>query len=152
MRTRSFTGRHMLATMLAFFGTIIAVNMTMATLAARSFGGTVVDNSYVATRNYNRWLAEARAQQALGWEHTVALDGERRVVVAVRRGETPLAGADITAVAHHPVGWVEDVAVVFAEVAPGRFRSRAPLPAGRWQLHLSIRRGADELRAIEELS
>jgi len=152
MSMRRFTGRHMLATMLAFFGTIIAVNVTMATLAARSFGGTVVDNSYVATRNYNRWLAEARAQEALGWEREVALDVERRILVTLRRGEAALAGAGLTGVARHPVGREDDVAFAFAEIAPGRFRSLAPLPAGRWQLHLSIRRGGDELRAIEELS
>lgn len=152
MRTRGFTGRHMLATMLAFFGTIIAVNMTMATLATRSFGGTVVDNSYVATRNYNRWLEEAREQEALGWRSAVALDAERRITVTLHQDEAALAGARLTAVARHPVGRADDVAIAFAEIAPGRFRSLGPLPAGRWQLHLSIRRGGDEMRAIEELS
>ena len=57
--TRQFTGRHMLAILIAFFGTVIAVNMVMAVLATRTFGGLVVENSYVATRQFNGWLEQA---------------------------------------------------------------------------------------------
>ncbi len=67
MTTKRFTGRHMAAIMFAFFGVVIAVNVTMATFATRTFGGTVVDNSYVASQKYNGWLAEARRQERLGW-------------------------------------------------------------------------------------
>ena len=40
-----FTGYHMLAIMVAFFGVVIAVNLTMATFASRSWTGLVVENS-----------------------------------------------------------------------------------------------------------
>ena len=63
--TRRFTGWHMTAIMFAFFGVVVSVNMLMATLATRTFGGTVVENSYVASQSFNRWLAEARAQDRL---------------------------------------------------------------------------------------
>ncbi|MFP5454579.1 MAG: FixH family protein, partial [Alphaproteobacteria bacterium] len=53
---RGFTGRHMAASMVGFFTVVIAVNVTMATVASHSFGGTVVDNSYVASQRFNRWL------------------------------------------------------------------------------------------------
>ena len=53
MLRRGFTGRHMLAAMLGFFGVVIAVNVVMATLAAKTFSGTVVDNSYVASQQRN---------------------------------------------------------------------------------------------------
>ena len=49
-----FTGRHMLAIMLAFFGVIIAVNLVMATLASKSWTGLVVKNTYVASQQFNR--------------------------------------------------------------------------------------------------
>ena len=66
-RRGEFTGRHMLAIMLAFFGVVIAVNLTMAVMASRSWTGMVVDNSYVASQAFNTRLAERRAQKALGW-------------------------------------------------------------------------------------
>ncbi|TGV41583.1 cytochrome oxidase, partial [bacterium M00.F.Ca.ET.168.01.1.1] len=40
-KPREFTGRHMLVIILAFFGVVIAVNLTMATLASTSWTGLV---------------------------------------------------------------------------------------------------------------
>ena len=66
VRSGEFTGRHMLAAMLAFFGVIIAVNITMAVFAQTSWTGFVVRNSYVASQEFNGKVAAARAQAALG--------------------------------------------------------------------------------------
>lgn len=151
--TRRFTGWHMFAILIAFFGVVIAVNLVMATFATRTFGGTVVDNSYVASQEYNRWLAAARAQQEMGWTHRVALDPARRVTVSASAVTgAPLEGATVMAVARHPLGRTADVPIRFDMVTPGTFRAATPLPAGRWLVHLTIRRGADEARLIETLS
>ena len=58
-----FTGRHMLAVVFAFFGTIITVNLVMAFLATGTFPGLVVKNSYIASQHYNERLAETRAHE-----------------------------------------------------------------------------------------
>ena len=68
--TRPFTGRHMFATLVVFFGIVIAVNFTMASYATTTFGGLVVENSYVASQKFNRWLDEAAAEGAV-WHETV---------------------------------------------------------------------------------
>lgn len=149
---RGFTGRHMLATMLGFFGVVIAVNVTMAVLATRTFGGTVVDNSYVASQRFNRWLAEGRAQERLGWEARLGLDERRHVRVALSDRIGALGGVEVDAVARHPLGRQGDVALHFRPAGRGLFLSDGPLPAGRWQVHLEVRRGADGLRTIETLS
>lgn len=151
MKSR-FTGRHMLAIMLAFFGVVVAVNMLMATLASRTFGGTVVDNSYVASQKFNGWLAEGRAQDRLGWTARLSLNGTRRIEVAVREGEATLAGAQLHAVARHPLGRAPDIALDFRPVGQGGYLSRTALPAGRWTLHLEIRHAGREKRLIETLS
>lgn len=61
------TGRHVFLILLAFFGLIIAVNVTMATLAAGTWPGLVVANSYVESQRFNTRVAEAREQLALGY-------------------------------------------------------------------------------------
>ncbi|TJV88129.1 MAG: cytochrome oxidase, partial [Mesorhizobium sp.] len=66
-KNREFTGRHMLLIILSFFGVIVGVNLTMATLASTSWTGLVVENSYVASQQFNRKAEEGRAQAALGW-------------------------------------------------------------------------------------
>lgn len=152
MMSRRFTGRHMLAIMIAFFAVVVGVNFTMATLAAETFGGTVVDNSYVAGQRYNAWLAAARAQERLGWRTALDLDGQRRVTVALRDRAGPLAGAEIEAVARHPLGRAPDVVLAFRAGPTGLYLSERPLPAGRWLVHLHVRRGGGDLRLTETLS
>ena len=62
-----FTGTHMVIIMVAFFGVIITVNLTMAMLASRSWTGLVVKNSYVESQKFNSTLQNSRAQAALNW-------------------------------------------------------------------------------------
>lgn len=148
---RPFTGRHMAAIICGFFGVVIAVNLLMATLATRTFGGTVVDNSYVASQKFNGWLAEARAQQALGWQETVRLDAARRVRVGMSVAQRPLTGARLEGYARHPLGRAADVPLAFIPRGPGQFVSAAPLPEGRWILHIAVTRGPDRADLIADL-
>jgi nitrogen fixation protein FixH len=143
----AFTGRMFLGIMVAFFGVVMAVNIAMARLASGTFGGTVVDNSYVASQKYNGWLAKARAQDQLGWATPVSLDGARRVVITV-----PGAAFAATGTAHHPLGRADDVPLAFAADAQGRLVSTTPLPAGRWQVRLDVRSGRDVKRLLEVLA
>ena len=143
---KPFTGRHMTAILIAFFAVVIAVNMLMATLATRTFGGVVVQNSYVASQKYNEWLAKAREQEKLGWVIAPKLDEQRRVTVALG-----VTGAIVTGFARHPLGREADVPLRFLAVLGG-VRAERPLPEGRWAVHLLVRKGSHEARVIETLS
>jgi nitrogen fixation protein FixH len=144
--TGRFTGWHMTGIFVAFFAVVIAVNMVMAIVAVRSFGGTVVDNSYVESQKFNRYLAQARAQGRLGWRDDVALDTGRHVMLALTDAKgAPVARVRITAVAEHPLGRAPDIKLAFHEVAPGRYASDVRLPIGRWQLRANIGQGAQHL-------
>lgn len=130
--------------LVAFFAVVIAVNMLMATLAVKGFGGTVVDNSYVASQKFNGWLEEARAQERLGWRERLALDDQRRVTLTITGPDgAPLHGAVVSGMARHPVGRVPGIPVAMTEIAPGQFIATTPLPSGRWQLAVSIRHDTD---------
>lgn len=133
---RAFTGWHMTAIITGFFGVVIAVNMTMATLASRSFGGTVVDNSYVASQEFNGWLRQARAQRALGWAAVITVDGDRHVRVG---GRLP-PGAAVTAIASHPLGRIPDQPLRFT-ASGGSYRAVAPLPPGRFVIRVKVAAG-----------
>ena len=142
-----FTGRHMAIIMIAGFGLVIAVNIAMASLAIGGFQGVVVENSYVASQKFNGWLEEARAQDRLGWATLVVLNAARHVSVTV-----PGPGFAITGTAHHPLGRAPDVALQFKADASGRLVATTPLPAGRWQVRLTIRRGAETKRLAQVLA
>ena len=148
--TRKFTGWHMLGLMIAFYAVIIGVNFTMASFATRTFGGTVVDNSYVASQQFNDWLAKARAQEALGWEVRAAVDGGA-VAVAARTAGEALRGARVTGVAAHPLGRLPKVPMTFIEAAPGRYVAAHALAPGRWRLHITVARGGRTAQFVEEI-
>ena len=150
---RAFTGRHMLIVMVAFFATVIAVNVAMAVAATRTFGGKVVENSYVAGQQFNGWLREAREQRALGWNPVVDMDRDRHVILVLQLQDGgPLGGAEVGAVARHPVGREADAEIAFLESGGGVYRSARPLPVGRWLVHFDIAREGRRLRFIENVS
>ena len=146
-----FTGWHMTAILVTFFGVIMAVNFTMARMAVSSFGGTVVDNSYVASQKYNGWLNAAKQQDSLGWSATFALDANRYVLIDARGVGVNLSQLSAVGDALHPLGRSADVPLAFAMTPDGQLRSTKPLPAGRWNLRLSVRRGADIFRLVEQV-
>ena len=131
----TFTGRHMTALLVAFFGIVILVNFAMASFASSTFGGIVVENSYVASQEFNGWLDEAAAEHDLGWEPVVTWRPDGRLAVAVRGA--PL-GVTLAATARHPLGTLPDRALTFERTAAGRFLSREALPEGRWTLRLTL--------------
>lgn len=146
--TRTFTGRHMAAILVAFFGIVILVNFTMARFASATFGGIVVENSYVASQQFNRWLDEAEAGRALGWNAVTAWRPDGRLAVALQ-GAPP--SADVMATARHPLGRAPDRDLAFDPAGNLRFVSREALPEGRWLLRLEVRAGDRVWRREEEL-
>lgn len=146
--TQSFTGRHMAAILVAFFGVIILVNFTMARFASASFGGIVVENSYVASQEFNGWLDRAEADRALGWDAISAWRPDGRLAVTLD-GVPP--GAEVRAEARHPLGRLPDRAFTFEPAGEHRFVSREALPDGRWLLRLEVTAAGRSWRREEEL-
>ena len=136
MRGRQpFTGRHMFAILAGFFGVVIAVNFTMASYATSTFGGVVVENSYVASQEFNRWLDQAEAQEALGWSAVASRRADGRIEVAVTG---PEGDVRISGNARHPLGRQADRPLTFEPLGGGRFLSAEDLPAERWTLRLQV--------------
>lgn len=143
-----FTGKHMAGVLVAGFGIVIAVNFFMASLAIGGFHGVVVKNSYVASQKFNSWLDKAERSRALGWEATSAR--EKNGYVLVTSPNLP-AGADIHAELRRPLGAHEFASLTFSPAGKGRYRSNAPVAAGRWTIRLRIEAGADVWTSESEL-
>lgn len=150
--TRRFTGWHMTAIMVAFFGVVIAVNFVMARDAVRTFGGEVVENSYVASQRYNGWLAEARAQEREGWRADPAIRPDGRLAMTVARRAAAVDGARVVVVAQHPLGTLPDrMLTLGATGTAGQYLSSARLPAGRWLLRITIDQGGKRAHFDDEV-
>jgi nitrogen fixation protein FixH len=130
----------------SFFAVVIAVNIVMATFAVRTFGGLVVDNSYVASQRFNGWLDEAHAQRGLGWKAATSRQGDYAVISL-----SAVQGARVSATAIHPVGLLPDKVLHFVQTGPASYRSVETLPAGRWRLEIDVRHGTQRARFVDEV-
>lgn len=133
-----FTGRHMLAVIFAFFGTIIAVNLVMAFLATGTFPGLVVRNSYVASQNYNQALAETRAHEATGWRMTIGAEDGVIAVALVDRDGAPLGRLAVTATVGRPSTTQYDRQLDLVGDAAG-YRAAEALAPGLWEVAVEAR-------------
>ncbi|PWK63405.1 FixH family protein [Aminobacter sp. AP02] len=129
---KPFTGWHMLAIMVAFFGVIIAVNLLMATLANTSWTGLVVQNTYVASQQFNEQVAEARAQAALGWKGTLTIaNGEIRYGLVDASG-TPIHAESVTVTFRRPAYEAEDWQATLKRNTDSTFSATAAIRDGIW--------------------
>lgn len=138
-----FTGRHMLIVMVAFFGVVIAANLTMAFFASRSWSGLEVPNSYVASQEYNGEIAIARQQAELGWTSALDLADGRLVLELSDRGGNPIAGAEVEGVVRRPVHENDDAEARFSWAHGGEYHAAAPALAGVWDVEITARIGGD---------
>ncbi|KPF91442.1 hypothetical protein IP81_11025 [Novosphingobium sp. AAP83] len=147
---KAFTGWHMAVILVSFFAVVVGVNVLMARFATSTFGGVVVENSYVASQQFNGWLKEASAEQALGWKGVVTRDGDGRASLRLvdNTGQT-ITGANVTAVAEHPLGQRPAKALVLHETVPGTYA--APLEAGRWRLRITVEAQAKAWRMMGDV-
>ncbi|WP_027144900.1 FixH family protein [Mesorhizobium sp. WSM3626] len=144
---REFTGKQMLLTVLGFFGIVIGVNLTMATLASTSWTGLVVENTYVASQQFNEKARERRAQAALGWEGRLTIvSGEVRYSVVDTNG-TPVPLHGVRVLFRHPAYDAQDRAVTLAAASDGRsdslgeFAARHTPKDGVWIVEINADAG-----------
>ena len=150
-RPRRFTGRHLAAIVIGFFAVVIAANLTMATLASRTFSGALVRNGYVASQDFDDWSAAGRRQAALGWAVAVRLDAGKLVVEARDRAGAPIAGAAVTAILRHPIAADQSTKLTLREQAPGDYAAPADLPPGQWQALIHLTAQGHDYRLGERL-
>ncbi|MXO65143.1 FixH family protein [Altericroceibacterium endophyticum] len=134
-RSRKFTGYHMTAILIAFFGVVVGVNMLMARFATSTFGGIVVENSYVASQQFNGWLRDAEKQKELGWEPRISWRPDGQIVLFVDNAPDD---AVVEMKAYHPLGRLPDRHIHLERQSDGSFMSQEKLPDGRWTLRYSV--------------
>jgi nitrogen fixation protein FixH len=129
---RQFTGWHMLTVMVLFFGVIFGVNAFMAASAIGTWTGLVVENSYVASQEFNGKLANARAQDAMGWQGGFDYRDGEVVFTLVDGNGAPLAAEIVTADLSRPIGIAGDRTLTLVRAADGTYRAETALASGVW--------------------
>lgn len=127
-----FTGWHMLALMIGFFGVIISVNVFMAVSATRTWTGLVVQNSYVASQEFNTKLANARDQIAMGWAGGLDYEDNALRFTLVDGTGAPLRPDTVSVHVSRPVGVIGDQTVMLERLPDGAYGAPITLAPGIW--------------------
>ena len=135
-----FTGWHMMAVMVLFFGTIITVNLIMAWNASHSWSGLVVQNTYVASQQFNGKVALAKELAASGIEGNLTIEDSRIAYRIVDAKGAPLLADDVLAVFKSPVDERKDFTVVLVPAGQGLFAAERDVPAGQWIVDIGTTR------------
>jgi nitrogen fixation protein FixH len=139
---KPLTGRMVLVMLVAFFGVVIGVNMTMMKLAILTLPGTEVDSAYTASLGYEKEIAAAHDQDARNWQVDAHIwrgaDGSATLQVEAHdSGGRPMTGLKFQGRLERPTDKRADLPVELAEVGIGIYRGTAPRVApGQWDLVL----------------
>jgi nitrogen fixation protein FixH len=127
---------------LAGFLVVLAANVTLITVALSSWTGLTTERAYAQGLDYNRTLAAARAQDALGWQAELTVEARDPQWAEVRLSLTDREGRPIRAELVRvrfvrPTQSGQDVEITLATRGGTDYRGEAELPLpGLWDLHL----------------
>ena len=134
--SRTLTGYHVAAMIVAFFAVIVAVNLTMAWFASNSWSGLVVKNSYVASQQYNEKIAAASLQKAKGWRLNFGY-GDNMLSFWLSDGEgQPVLIKNIAARIGRPAFESADETLILSHMGKGHYRADIELTQGVWGYQL----------------
>lgn len=144
--TRELTGRKVFMITAAFFGVIIAVNLTMAIKAVQTFPGLEVPNSYVASQSFDREMA---AQKALGWRLSHSYENGRLSLRFLDRAGAAVKVAALTTVLGRTTEAAQDMTPDFT-YSNGVYSAPVALDRGKWMILLEAQ-SADGIRFHQRL-
>jgi nitrogen fixation protein FixH len=143
------TGRKVLVMLLAFFGVMFGVNFYMAREAIKTHPGLDRANPYDQGVAYNKEIAAAKAQEALGWsvDLTRAQKGGATEVTATVKDKAGRLVSDLQATLHfeYPATSKRDRDVVASAVAEGVYSGEAELAPGHWDVVIEFTREGERL-------
>ncbi|WP_439561289.1 FixH family protein [Roseinatronobacter sp.] len=126
------TGRKVLIIAVSAFGVILAANLTLAFNAVSTFPGLEVENSYVASQNFNEELA---AQLSLGWDVKASVeDGNLKLAITDAQG-APVQVAHLDAVVGAATHVRADKTPDFRFV-DGAYRAPVDIGQGNWNIRM----------------
>lgn len=126
------TGRHVLVFTVGAFGIIIAVNLFMAFKAVSTFPGLEVQNSYVASQEFD---IRREAQIALGWTVMQSYENGRVKLAITDAAGTPVQLATMDVLIGRVTEARDDIRPEFTLVG-GVYEAEADLTRGNWFVKL----------------
>jgi nitrogen fixation protein FixH len=125
---------------------VVAVNAILIYFAVSSFGGVVTTRAFERGIAYNRLIAAAAAEEALGWKADVAYQADPyrsgRLVVTLHGADgRPIDRAIVAVEAQRPLESDAPIVVAMRGEGEGRYAGAVDeLRAGQWDVRMTVAR------------
>ncbi|SNB65937.1 Nitrogen fixation protein FixH [Rhodoblastus acidophilus] len=143
------TGRKVLLILIGFFGVMLAVNFYMARAAIKTHPGLDIAHPYDAGVAYNKEIAAAKAQEALGWTVDLSrvVQGAVTAITVTVKDRDGRPVNDLVASLHfvYPATSRLDQVVVVGSVADGVYAGAAELQRGHWEVEVVLQREGQQI-------
>ncbi len=149
---RQITGRKVLAMLIGFFIVVASVNGVFIYVGITTWPGLVTDRAYEEGLAYNRTLAAARANAAMGWSARLDYQGGTAGMTLTDRDGLAIDGMQVEAVFSRPVGKAAEIAVTLKSLGAGRYAAPVALPMpGQWDMAVTVDGARDRFIAAERV-
>lgn len=140
--THQAYGRRVFWYFVLFFVTLIAVDVTMATVAIRTQTGVVTEHPYETGVAYNKVVAAYKEQEALGWKGDVSFKAGVFSFSLKDSANHPVIAEKVTAQFSRPTQSGMDFSATFAANGNGEYSVSPSFPAkGVWDVRLFATQG-----------
>lgn len=130
MGGKPLTGRTVLFITVGAFAVVIGVNITMAVMAVGTFPGLEVENSYVASQEFD---AKREAQERLGWKIETDYALGLLTVSFINAQGLPVEPADFSVLIGRTTEAEDDIRPSFSGIN-GRYSTPLDLDGGKWMM------------------
>ena len=136
----------------ASMAVVFAINAYMVYDAYTTFPGVAGTDGFDLSNDYQRVLAAAKQQAALGWRVKAEVTGQRQPVLRLTdRTGAPLTATSIDAHAERPLGPVDTTALTFRAIGDGGYQADTALTAGQWDIMLTLHAGGHQYSATRRV-
>lgn len=142
---------------LAGFLVVLGANIALVVLSLSSWSGLTTERSYAQGLAYNQALAAARAQEELGWQPELIVEGLETQIASVHfslsdRDGWPVAAESVRLRFVRPTQSGLDVEIALARRGGSDFRGEVALPLpGVWDVYLLARKGEVKYHMTERV-
>jgi nitrogen fixation protein FixH len=138
-------GRHVLWSLIGFFGVMFIVNAIFVYFALSTFSGGDTSDPYRKGLHYNDTLRAQERQTERGWQTEVEYDDKTRQLRLsfLDRTAAPITGLRIGARLSRPATDREDRRIDLAEMSQGVYAATVDLAPGLWVISVASRKGGE---------
>lgn len=141
----ALTGRHVLLSLLGFFGVIFAVNGWFLYSALSTHTGVVANEPYRKGLAYNERIAAEDRQNALGWIEEVHAGRDGRIVIELKQATgSAVRNLVVTGLIGRPATVEYDRKLSFVEKDGVYVADAGALGEGNWMVDAIVRAAPDQ--------